>query len=81
MTRQKLDEYVYQGREIEFEYKGKQYSITYFNWRKEGKDISFCEYYKEPTDVKTVDELANIPLDGKTLMQVLEELGDNIWVF
>ena len=56
MTKEQLFEWVDTGRELEFNYKGKDYSITYF--RKNRKIcISFCEFYKETLDVATVDEL------------------------
>ncbi len=78
ITRQLVKEWVDTGYEIEFRYKGKDYSITYFV--SEGKEyISFCEFYKEPIDVETADELCDIQLDGKTLLEVLQEVGyDNI---
>lgn len=78
ITRDLIKEWVDIGYEIEFEYKGKEYSITYFV--ENGKEyISFCEYNKEPIDVETADELCDIPLDGKTLLEVLQEVGyDNI---
>ena len=58
MTIDVLKKWVRTGRELEFSYKGKDYSITYF--RKNRKIyISFCEFYKETLDVATVDELWN----------------------
>jgi hypothetical protein len=58
MTKEILNELVTTGREIEFDYKGKQYSITYYNDNRK-KYISFCGFYKETLDVSSVDELWN----------------------
>ncbi len=76
-----LREYVSQGREIEFKYQGKQYSITYGVI--DGKEvISFCEFYKETTEVETVDELVKVERDGVSVIQMLESISDNeIWVY
>lgn len=82
MTKQELKDYVDCGREIEFNYRAKRYSITYYDPKKEKDYISFCEFHQEPIDVCSVEALAGIPLDGKTLMQVLESLTMNdIWIF
>lgn len=81
MTRAELKNYVEQGREIEFEYNEKKYSITYVPH--DVKDyISFCEFYKETTEVCSVDELEKVERDGITVMQMLEHLPkEKIWVF
>lgn len=64
------------NREIEFNYNGKRYSVTYFS--KNGEDmISFCEFYKMPTNVKTVNELLAIKIDGLTLEEVFSKLPDD----
>ena len=68
MTVEELRDYVSCGREIEFEFKGKRYSITYFEQNKKTW-ISFCEFYQEPTDVKTVDELLMVN-DTASLLRI-----------
>lgn len=66
------------GREIEFEYNEKRYSITYYKDKKINKRmISFCEFYKMPTDVKTVNELLAIKIDGVMLEEVFSKLPDD----
>lgn len=81
MNKQQLTEYVSQRREIEFLYNGKKYSITYSPEGAEGF-ISFCEFYKEPTNVKTVDELVDVTRNGKTVIEMLESLmEEDIWIF
>ena len=61
MSREELEQLINDGREIEFEFKGKEYSITYYNDNRK-KCISFCEFNKNPTDVATIDELLNIKI-------------------
>lgn len=75
MTKQELTELIETGREIEFTYNKKRYSITYSN--EDIKDyISFCEFYKESTDVSTVDELCGVVRDGVTVLDMLKSLTD-----
>lgn len=64
------------GHEIEFKYNGKRYSITYFGDEKTTY-ISFCEFYKEPIDVKNSYELLKIKIDGKTLEEIFSKLPDS----
>ncbi len=81
MTREELQNYVANGREIEFKYNDKMYSITYSpSWM--GDFISFCEFDKETSDVKNVDELINVTRDGVTVLEMLETLtDDDIWIY
>jgi len=75
MTKAQLFGYIAEGREIDFEYNGKKYSITYSpSW--EDDYISFCEYYQYTSDVKTPEELINVERDGVTVLQMLESLPD-----
>ena len=81
MTKEKLIDYVNHGREIVFRFQGKMYSITY---SPEGMDdfISFCEFYKETSDVKTVEELIKVTRNGITVLQMLESLTEaDIWIY
>ena len=59
MTQQEIVELVNSGREIEFVYDQKKYSITY-GVVNGVEVISFCEFYKESTEVETVDELLKL---------------------
>lgn len=64
------------NREIEFSYREKKYSITYF--RENGKKlISFCEFYKTPIDVTDANELLKIEVNGITLEKIFSELPDS----
>ena len=80
MKTELLKKYVECGYDIEFDYKEKRFSITIPD---EGLEhcISFCEYYQEPVDVKTFDELLNIEYKGERLSDIWESLTeDDIWV-
>jgi len=81
MDEQTLSQYVSEGREIEFEYQGKKYSITYGVL--DGKEvISFCEFYQETTEVTSVDELIKVERDGVAVLAMLESLTeDKIWIY
>lgn len=81
MTKDSLFEYIDQGREIEFQYNGKKYSITYGEYR--GKDvISFCEFYQASTEVTSVDELLSVTRDGVSVLEMWESISaDDVWLF
>ena len=81
MTKEQLFEWADTSRELEFNYKGKDYSITYF--RKNRKIcISFCEFYKETLDVATVDELWNSTYKGIKLSDMLSSIPeDDVYVY
>lgn len=81
MTKEQLFEWADTSRELEFNYKGKDYSITYF--RKNRKIcISFCEFYKETLDVATVDELWNSTYKGIKLSDMLSLIPeDDVYVY
>jgi len=58
------------GEEIEFKYKNKNFSITFFEEKGKTK-ISFCEFYKKPIDVDTIEELFDITYNGETVKDIL----------
>lgn len=81
MSKDELRDYLDSGREIEFKWNGKMYSITYgkINGR---SVISFCEFYKDSTEVETPDELLNVKRDNTTVLDMLESLTeDDIWIY
>jgi hypothetical protein len=76
VTKEQLFKWVRTGRELEFNYKGKDYSITYYN--DDRKDfISFCEAYDETVDVATVDELWNSTYKGIKLSDMLSSIPED----
>lgn len=63
-------------REIEFVYHNNKFSITYYNDNRT-KYISVCEYYRNPIDVASVQEVLKLKIGNKTLEQVFAELPDS----
>lgn len=81
MNKEQLLDYIHCGREIEFKYKEKMYSITYSPADQEDY-ISFCEFYKEPIDVKTPNEVPDIKYNGVTVLEMLSSLTEeDIWIY
>ncbi len=81
MTKDLLKEYIDCGREIEFKYNDKMYSITYGISDNE-EVISFCEFDKETTEVESFDELLEVSRDGVTVLQMWEHLTeDDVWIY
>ena len=81
MTKELLKDYIDCGREIEFKYNEKMYSITYSPADQEDF-ISFCEFYKEPTNVKTFEELLEVSRDGVTVLKMRESLTEeDVWIY
>lgn len=75
MTKEQLRLLVETGREIEFDYMGKQYSITYYSDNREDY-ISFCEFYEETLDVKDVDALWNSTYKNMNVGEMLSSLTE-----
>lgn len=53
MSKEELISLAVINREIEFKYKEKEYSITYY-YDKRKNYISFCEFYKEILNAETL---------------------------
>jgi len=82
MSTEVLKDYVDCGREIEFQYKGKKFSVTYATIPQMGHIISFCEFYQEPVDVKTVDELLRAEWNGEKFANIWESLTEeDVWIY
>jgi len=75
MKKQELLQLIQDGREIEFEYRGKRYSITYYNDGRP-KYISFCEFYQEPIDVEAPEKVLDILIENIRLERIFEYLPD-----
>ena len=85
MTFEQLEKYIDIRNEIEFTFHGKKYSITYL-YIDDNEDnvlISFCEFYKDSTEVKTVSELwNNVSREGITVGEMLSCIKpEDIYVF
>ena len=77
MTFEQLEDYISIRNEIEFTYNGKRYSITY--WYPDENEnnalISFCEFYKDTTEVRTASELWNsVSREGVTVGEMLSSI-------
>lgn len=76
-----LKEWIDTGREVEFTYDGKRYSITYAK-KEDGQEcISLCEFYKDDTEYYSLDdfvERANI--NGNLLSKIWVKVS-NIDIF
>lgn len=77
MTEKQLKNYIETGREIEFEYNNKKYSITYYSDETHDDIISFCEFYKEPSDFFSYEEFKKkAKIDGKSVVDILADIDD-----
>jgi hypothetical protein len=75
MTKQELIDYMNTGNEIEFSYKKKRYSVTYFHEEGNSDWISFCEFYQDPDEFSSIDEfLDQATLGEKKLVDRLDEI-------
>ena len=85
MTFEQLENYISIRHEIEFTYRGKKYSITYSYPDDEEDDalISFCEFYKDITEVTTASDLwNNVYRDGVSVGEMLSSIKqDDIYIF
>ena len=85
MTLYELENYIEIHNEIEFTYNEKKYSVTYYypNGTEDDIWISFCEFYRETTEVKTAEELwNNVSRDGVTVGEMLSTISeDDIYIF
>lgn len=69
------------GREIEFVFNNRKFSITY-GLIDDEEVISFCEFYKETTEVKTFDELLKVKRYGVSVKEMIKKINENeIWIF
>lgn len=76
MTKNELITYYKTGREIEFIYKNKKYSLTYF-LKHNKKYFSFCEFYKDTYETDNIDELWNASYNNEIIGNILLTIGEN----
>ena len=81
MKKEYLIKLIEEGHEIEFEYKDKKYSICY-GFIDNEEVISFCEFYKESKEVKTVEQLLTLNYNDFVIEDILDSIDeDKVWVF
>ncbi len=73
MTRKDLEHFIEYGHEIEFTWQGKK-SITYC--QDETEKISFCEFYKDTTEVSSLDELCLVERYGTKVIDMLTSITE-----
>ncbi len=81
MTKEKLLEYLNCGREIEFKFNNKMFSIT--QGILDSKHVfSFCEFDKETTEVEKPEDVLEIVQDGVTVISMIQSISDSdIWIY
>lgn len=81
MSKEELIELVNSGRELEFVFDKKRFSITYGII--DNKElISFCEFYKASTEVDSVEKLLKIERYGVAVETMIASIDkDDIWIF
>ena len=76
MKRECLELLINDGREIEFTYHGRRYSITYYNDDRK-KYISICRFYHKTVDVSTAAEALRVKIGKYTIEQIFASLPDS----
>lgn len=80
MTKELLREYIDSGREIEFKYNDKMYSITY-GTIDEKEVISFCEFYKKSVEVDNFEELTELKYADVSVLEMWQSATeDEVWI-
>lgn len=74
---EKFKEWLDIGNEIEFTYKGNEYSVTY-SFNENGDNlISFCKFYCEPVNFKNTDDfMKNAKIDDEYLSNIWDKVVD-----
>ena len=81
MNNEELQKLIETGHEIEFTYNNKKYSVT--QDKINGKHVlSFCEFYKETTEVSTFEELCEVQRENVKVIDMISSITmDDIWVY
>ena len=64
------------GHEIEFDYKGKRYSLTWSDVDGEEGVLAFCEFNKEDIESRDIDEILSAEYNGYKVSDIIEELNE-----
>ncbi|MCM1285146.1 MAG: hypothetical protein NC213_08155 [Acetobacter sp.] len=72
---EEFKEWIDIGNEVEFTYKGDEYSVTYGKDNNGNKIISFCRFYCKPVDFKSVDDFMN---NSKIENEYLKDIWDKV---
>lgn len=74
---EKFKEWINIGNEIEFTYKGEEYSVTY-SVKENGKTlISFCKFYCDPFEFTSAEDfMNNAKIDEEYLKDIWDKVVD-----
>ena len=74
---EKFKEWIDIGNEIEFTYKGEEYSVTY-SVKENGKTlISFCKFYCDPFEFTNADDfMKNAKINDEYLKDIWDKVVD-----
>lgn len=72
MTKETLEEWLRTGRDLEFRYKGRHYSITHFIEEDGTPVIAFSDFYDYIMDVKDAESLWNATYNDLKVKDILE---------
>ncbi len=81
MNKQTLLDYIRAGHEIEFKWNDNMYSITQgiINGQ---QVISFCQFYKESTEVHSPEELLKIKRYNTTVLEMIQSISEkDMWIY
>lgn len=68
------------GYDIEFSYKGYEYSIISAKDKNEKTIISFCKFYNEPVDFQSIDDfMSNAKIDDVYLKDIWSTVSDILY--
>ena len=71
-----LRSYIVMGREVEFSYGGKMYSITY-TFTNTKQTIHFCQFNNPSEDYDSVDDFfASAKIENENMQNILSQLED-----
>ena len=72
----RLKELLKDGHELEFEYGGKKYSLTWSDLEGESGVLSFCEFQKEDIASSDIDEILDAVYNGQKVADIIEALDE-----
>lgn len=76
MNKEEFKHLIEYGHELEFTWEKRNFSISYCGSENEKNYISFCEFYKESTEVSTFEELCKIKRYDTTVLDMITSIDD-----
>ena len=72
----RLKELLKEGHEIEFDYKGKRYGLTWSDVDGEEGVMAFYEFNKDDIASKNIDEILSAEYHGLKVADIIEDLNE-----